>query len=140
LSVEVQAQPTKTFIPRLAYYLALLYGGQLREGDGFENLCHAYAIAITKFRQFPEHDQMQSVFRFQEATCGMILGQPLMEMHFVELPKYMAGRERRLQTRGWAPPGKMVEYPWARRTLRSGGTPSRRTRRGGGTTHGRQRA
>jgi len=99
LPVEVQAQPTKSFIPRLAYYLALLYGGQLREGDGFENLCHAYAIAITKFRQFPEHDQMQSVFRFQEATCGMILGQPLMEMHFVELPKYLAGRERRLQTR-----------------------------------------
>ena len=104
MSVEVQAKPTKSFIPRLVYYLALLYGGQLREGDGFENLCHAYAIAITKFRQFPEHDQMQSVFRFQEATCGMILGQPLMEMHFVELPKYMAGRERRLQTRSWAPP------------------------------------
>ena len=112
-TIEVQARDKMAFIPRLAYYLAHLYAGQLKEGEGFEKLCQCYAIAILNYRQFPEHEQLQSVFRFQEATSGLVLSEPLMEMNFVELPKYRALRERHLQSRL----DKVVECSWVRRTI-----------------------
>ncbi|HEY9070195.1 MAG TPA: PD-(D/E)XK nuclease family transposase [Candidatus Ozemobacteraceae bacterium] len=65
----------------------MFYAGQLREKESFTKLCPTYGIAILDFIMFPEHDRLQSGYLFRERETGEVLPD-LMELHFVELPKY----------------------------------------------------
>jgi len=96
-TIEMQANQEASFAKRLAYYLALLYTGQLRETQGFDQLNPSYGIAILDFVMFDGLDRFQSAFQFREKDTGLLLPD-LMELHFVELPKFRT-RPRRLQTR-----------------------------------------
>ncbi len=96
-TIEMQVREFPSFEKRMAYYLALLYTGQLREGDDFGELHPSYGIAILNYVMFDGYDQFQSAFQFQEKTTGLALPD-LMELHFVELPKFKT-KPRGLQTR-----------------------------------------
>ncbi|HOY69147.1 MAG TPA: Rpn family recombination-promoting nuclease/putative transposase [Candidatus Ozemobacteraceae bacterium] len=96
-SIEMQVSVEQGFEKRMAYYLALLYAGQLREKESFTKLCPAYGIAILDYIMFPGHDRFQSGYLFRERQTGEALPD-LMELHFVELPKYRV-RRRALRTR-----------------------------------------
>ncbi len=63
----------------------------------FRELHPSYGIAILDYVMFDGFDRFQSAFQFQEKTTGLILPD-LMELHFVELPKFKA-KPRGLQTR-----------------------------------------
>ena len=78
----------------MAYYLALLYAGQLKEGHGFDELNPSYGIAILNDILLSTHPTFESHFRFQEQTraapgANDLVLPDLMELHFVELPKYI---------------------------------------------------
>lgn len=96
-TIEMQVSEQPDFEKRMAYYLALLYAGQLREGDGYEKLYPAFGIAILDYVLFPEHECLQSRYAFREQASGEVLP-GIMELHFVELRKYR-DRPRALQTR-----------------------------------------
>ena len=96
-TIEMQVREFPSFTKRMAYYLALLYTGQLREKFGFDQLHPSYGIAILDYVMFDSFDQFQSAFQFQEKTTGLVLPD-LMELHFVELPKFKT-KPRGLQTR-----------------------------------------
>ena len=96
-TIEMQVNEFPSFEKRMAYYLALLYTGQLREGDVYSELHPSYGIAILNYVMFDGYDQFQSAFQFQEKTTGLVLPD-LMELHFVELPKFKT-KPRGLQTR-----------------------------------------
>jgi len=96
-SIEMQVSADPVFEKRMAYYLALLYAGQLRKGEPFDGLCPAYGIAVLDFVLFPCRERFESGYVFREMDTGEILPD-LMELHFVELPKYQV-RRRALRTR-----------------------------------------
>ena len=93
-TIEMQARSDSFFTRRMAYYLALLYAGQLKEGHGFDELNPSYGIAILNDILLPTHPTFESHFRFQEQTrtapgANELVLPDLMELHFVELPKYI---------------------------------------------------
>ncbi|HOY67343.1 MAG TPA: Rpn family recombination-promoting nuclease/putative transposase [Candidatus Ozemobacteraceae bacterium] len=96
-TIEMQVRELPSFAKRMAYYLALLYTGQLLEGESFEKLNPSYGIAILDYVMFDGFDQFQSAFQFQEQATGLVLPD-LMELHFIELPKFKT-KPRGLQTR-----------------------------------------
>ncbi|NLI79627.1 MAG: Rpn family recombination-promoting nuclease/putative transposase, partial [Candidatus Riflebacteria bacterium] len=65
-TIEMQARRQTFFTRRLAYYLALLYAGQLKEGQGYDQPNPAYGIAILDDVLWPDHPSFESHFRFQE--------------------------------------------------------------------------
>jgi len=81
-SIEMQVRDRPNFEKRMAYYLALLYAGQLHAGEDYEELFPAYSIAILDYILFPEHERLQSAFAFREHTSGALLPD-LMELHFI---------------------------------------------------------
>ena len=93
-TIEMQARSDSFFTRRMAYYLALLYAGQLKAGHGFDELNPSYGIAILNDILLPTHPTFESHFRFQEQTrvapgANELVLPDLMELHFVELPKYV---------------------------------------------------
>ncbi|HOY66157.1 MAG TPA: Rpn family recombination-promoting nuclease/putative transposase [Candidatus Ozemobacteraceae bacterium] len=96
-TIEMQVRELPSFAKRMAYYLALLYTGQLREGESFEKLHPSYGIAILDYVMFDGFEQFQSAFQFQEKKTGLVLPD-LLELHFLELPKFKP-KPRHLRSR-----------------------------------------
>lgn len=96
-TIEMQVQEQQHFAKRMSYYLALLYTGQLKRGEEYELLNPAFGIAILDYIMFDGHDRLQSSYGFLDTVSGEVLPD-LMELHFIELPKYR-DRPRALRTK-----------------------------------------
>jgi predicted transposase/invertase (TIGR01784 family) len=89
IDVEVQVLPTVGFADRLVYYAAKMLGGQLREGQGYEELSPAVLVAIMGFSLFDRREAYHRVFRLRDEDNRVVLSRVL-EVHTVELPNVPA--------------------------------------------------
>ena len=96
-TIEMQVREQPEFTKRMAYYLSLLYAGQLRKGHQYDRLYPAYGIAILNYIMFKEHDRLHSAFAFRDQVSGEVLPN-LMELHFIEMAKYIV-KPRATRTR-----------------------------------------
>jgi len=65
VDVEMQSQPRLSRRERGLYYWARMYGGQLRRGEGYDELCRCVVIQILDFREL-ETARFHSIFRVIE--------------------------------------------------------------------------
>ena len=74
---------------RAAYYCAQLYAGQLKSGDGYEQLRPTMVIFIMDFDLFPLHERPVSTYELRESQTGaeLVPGDQPLELMFIELPK-----------------------------------------------------
>ena len=97
-TIEVQATSQPAFINRALYYLAKLYSSQLKNHDDYGILRPSFGVNLLNFVLFPDHENIQSTYSFQERNSHDLLSNA-MELHFIEVPKLALSRERCLQSR-----------------------------------------
>ena len=86
--VEMQMDWHAAIIPRLLYYWAKLYAGQMEEGDSFASLRPAYTICFIDSRLSGlEPDVYVNHFEAVDRTTGAVLTNQF-SIHVVELPKF----------------------------------------------------
>jgi predicted transposase/invertase (TIGR01784 family) len=86
--VEMQMFSHEAIIPRLLYYWARLYTGQIREGESFATLRPAYSVCFLNSRLFHRRpDVYLNHFRALDSNTGEELTSQF-SFHIVELPKF----------------------------------------------------
>ena len=101
-NVEMQMCPHAALAPRLLYYWAKLYAGQMAEGKDFATLRPAYSVCFVNsqlFRRRP--DVYHNRFRALDDATGELLTEQF-NMDIVELPKFLKGvTDVRTQLERW---------------------------------------
>ena len=90
-NVEMQMCSHAALVPRLLYYWAKLYAGQMVEGKDFATLMPAYSVCFVNSRLFQRRpDVYHNRFRALDDSTGELLTEHF-RMHIVEIPKFMTG-------------------------------------------------
>ena len=95
--IEVQVHSEPAFAKRAFYYLARLAASELDRGQKYRELPKMIGISILDFVMFPERASLHSVYSLYDRKHEHEL-RDLVELHFVELPKFRQGREPALAT------------------------------------------
>ncbi len=85
VDVEMQSREQRSLLPRVLYYWAGMFRGQLEKGDDFSDLSPCVSILIAKHRELPG-TRYHSTFRVLEVH-DQALFSPEFELHTLELPK-----------------------------------------------------
>ncbi len=85
VDVEMQSREQRSLLPRVLYYWAGMFRGQLEKGDDFTDLSPCVSILIAKHRELPG-TRYHSTFRVLEVH-DQALFSPELELHTLELPK-----------------------------------------------------
>ncbi|MDO8156032.1 Rpn family recombination-promoting nuclease/putative transposase [Bacillus toyonensis] len=88
INVEIQLQDKEDMDARTLFYWSKMYTEPLQSGDDYTELCRTITINLINYSLFHETMQHHSVFRLYEETEQFLLTD-LMEIHFVELPKFL---------------------------------------------------
>jgi predicted transposase/invertase (TIGR01784 family) len=87
-NVEMQTYSHAAIRPRLLYYWAQLYAGQLAEGQDFTELRPAYSICFVNARMFAKRpDVYHNTFGLVDGATGEGFSNHL-GIHILELPKF----------------------------------------------------
>ena len=89
VDVEMQSREQRSLLPRVLYYWAGMFRGQLERGDDFTDLAPCVSILIAKHRELPG-TRYHSTFRVLEVH-DQALFSPELELHTLELPKLPPG-------------------------------------------------
>ena len=91
--VEMQTHSHPAIRPRLLYYWAQLYAGQLAEGQDFTELRPAYTICFLNARMFDGRpDVYHNTFGLVDGATGEEFSKHL-GIHVLELPKFALGSD-----------------------------------------------
>ena len=91
--VEMQTHSHPAIRPRLLYYWAQLYAGQLVEGQDFTELRPAYSICFLNARMFAKRsDVYHNIFGLIDGATGEEFSKHL-GIHVLELPKFVLGAD-----------------------------------------------
>lgn len=88
INVEIQLQDKEDMDARTLFYWSKMYTEPLQSGDDYAELCRTITINLINYSLFHETVQHHSVFRLYEEKETFLLTD-LMEIHFVELPKFL---------------------------------------------------
>ena len=94
IDVEMQTRRHPALWPRLLFYWAKMYTGQLQRGDGYSKLKRCVVILIADFVAFAS-SRFHSIFQITDSASGLSLCDHF-EVHVLELPKLrnvLAGRD-----------------------------------------------
>ena len=82
----------ESFMERMLYYSARLYGGTLKKGEGYESLRSVYSLVFADFRLFPEQKPRRPVssFSVREDRPPHFLLSDHLWMVFVDLTRFEA--------------------------------------------------
>lgn len=97
LNIEIQRTRHDGLADRLTYYAASLYVGQLGEGENYGRLNPAIGICVLDDLLFKEVPDLHHEFRLRSENRAVCLTDRL-EIHLLELPKYVAPSDNRLIT------------------------------------------
>ncbi len=86
IDIEIQLAPFSAWTKRVLFYLAKLYGQQLKEGEPYERLKKCISISVLDFELFPEEKEFYSCFHLWEDRRQFLYTDQL-ELHVIELPK-----------------------------------------------------
>ncbi|MBI5251864.1 MAG: Rpn family recombination-promoting nuclease/putative transposase, partial [Desulfomonile tiedjei] len=96
-NIEVQVTDEPSYVERAVFYLARLFGGQLEQGEHYTCLAKTIGISLVDFELFPDMEDLHSTYRFHDAAHHRDLTD-ILEMHFVELPKFTKDKPHVLRT------------------------------------------
>ena len=106
--VEMQVLKVEGFDKRVVYNGSKAYVAQLKNGDGYPQLCNVIGVTICNFNLWTEKNDlgqykvpMLSRWRMTERNSGEE-GLPQVQFTFLELPKYAAGDNPRTLVEKWA--------------------------------------
>lgn len=98
-NIEVQLNPgLGEYIARSVYYTTKFFCEQLQRGDDYNSLRRTVSISLLDFVLFPETQELQSRFSLLEFKQLFPLTD-LLELHYIEFPKFQADKPRNLKTR-----------------------------------------
>jgi predicted transposase/invertase (TIGR01784 family) len=86
-NVELQVSNEPDYVPRILFYLAKLFAGQLESGEQYDKLAKTISISILDFTLFPDVKDLHSAYRFHDVQHQRELSD-LLEIHFIELRKF----------------------------------------------------
>ncbi len=96
--VELQVLPDEYFIRRSIYYLARLYGHQLKKGQSYGMLKPATAISLLGFDLFRCSKRVQEIFAFRNQDNSIELTET-MRLHYIDLTRFDCQQPFTLRTR-----------------------------------------
>jgi predicted transposase/invertase (TIGR01784 family) len=86
-NIEMQMLIVAAFRPRVLYYWAQLYQGQLGEGMEYAALRPTVTIVFVNEPLFPKLPHWHSTFALRERQTGVVFSDQL-QLHVVEIPKF----------------------------------------------------
>ncbi len=86
--VEIQVAHENSFVKRGLYYLSGLIRDQLKSGEGYSDLKAVYQVNIVDFNLILS-ENYHSKFKFREESNPEITLTDELEIHFLELPKFL---------------------------------------------------
>ena len=98
-NIEMQVDVPKSWPKRALYYASKLYTSQLEEGEKFPKLRKTLSISLLKGNLFQETKKLHNIYRFRNDDDGSLLGDELIDLHFLELSKFDKEKPRALSTR-----------------------------------------
>jgi predicted transposase/invertase (TIGR01784 family) len=90
-NIEMQVKNESHFINRIIYYHSQLTVGQLKEGESYGDMRKTISIAFTDFKLFPRNKNYHNKYMLLNVEDRTKLS-GLVEYHFLELPKFEAGK------------------------------------------------
>ena len=98
-NIEVQLKaPGVNYIKRSLYYTTRMYAEQLKSGHEYHLLAKSVSISLLDFTLFPHSDKLHSTFSLWDQSQNIELTDDL-ELHYIELPKFVPDKPRSVQTR-----------------------------------------
>ena len=91
--IEIQRVGNQSFVYRSLYYWAKCYVSNLRNNEKYNDLKQVIVINILDFNLLKDIDKEHSCYVIEELETNHILTNHL-EMHFLELPKYLSSNSR----------------------------------------------
>ena len=93
LNIEVQLTDQKNMDKRTLFYWGKVFIDGIKKGQDYINLCKVITINILDFN-FLDIDKFHSTFHLREDSCKDFMLTDLVEIHFIELPKFRAYSEK----------------------------------------------
>ena len=93
LNIEVQLTDQKNMDKRTLFYWGKMFIDGIKKGQDYINLCKVITINILDFN-FLDINKFHSTFHLREDSCKDFMLTDLVEIHFIELPKFRAHREK----------------------------------------------
>ena len=92
VNVEMQTIRHESFKERILFYLARIYGGMLKKGEGYENLRPAFSLVFADFCLFPEQKpgRLVSSFSVRSDKPPHFLLSDRFRLVFVDLSRFQA--------------------------------------------------
>ena len=87
--IEIQVRDEKSFAQRSLYYWARLYATQIKQKETYTTLHPVICINLVNFKMFPDATKIHSCFMLLEKDNPEYLLTDHLEMHFIELKKYI---------------------------------------------------
>jgi predicted transposase/invertase (TIGR01784 family) len=97
-NIEMQVSVPEHWAKRILYYAARLYTSQIKESDPYDNLQKTISISILNDVFFPGYESLHNSYRFRNDKNFDAL-ENLIELHFIELPKFNEDKPRALSSR-----------------------------------------
>ena len=88
INVEMQSISKKDFLPRILFYWAKLYTGDLHRGESYKKLFPAYSLVCTKFDVFKETKEWCNSFAILSEKPPHWYFNDHLKIVFVELTKF----------------------------------------------------
>ena len=88
INVEMQSISKKDFLPRILFYWAKLYTGDLHRGESYKKLFPAYSLVCTKFDVFKETKEWCNSFAILSEKPPHWYFSDHLKIVFVELTKF----------------------------------------------------
>ena len=98
-NIEMQVDVPDFWSQRVLFYASKLYSSQLEEKKAYKELNRTISISILDDTIFPEYEELHNSYRFRHDKDFSVLGGKLIELHFIELPKYKKDKPRSMSTK-----------------------------------------
>lgn len=86
MNMEMQVPYFEFWTNRILFYISKVYSGQIREGEGYDQLRKCIHVSILDFIHFPQDKRCYRKVLFCDADAGEVYTD-LMELHILELKK-----------------------------------------------------
>lgn len=86
MNMEMQVPYFEFWPNRILFYISKVYSGQIREGEGYDQLRKCIHVSILDFIHFPQDKRCYRKVLFCDADTGEVYTD-LMELHILELKK-----------------------------------------------------
>jgi predicted transposase/invertase (TIGR01784 family) len=92
VNIEIQLRNENNMIKRALFYMSKNYATQLKKGEDYSTISKTISINILRFKYLDEEENFHNAYRFKNIENRKELTD-VMEVHFIELPKFNTQKE-----------------------------------------------